>query len=128
MKTKLSNERILNDSISLGQISQKTLPVKVSYAIAKNISKIESELKTYNNERLKLIEKYASRDEKGQIKADSNGQIVFKEECQEAWNQDIKVLLSIENEIDIHKFKISELDGYTFTPNELMLIDYMIEE
>jgi len=128
MKIKLSNERIITEASRLAEISKKNLPIKVSYAIAKNISKIESELKTYNNERVKLIEKYAARDEKGQIKSDSNGQIIFKEDCQETWNQDIKALLSIENEIDIHKFNISELDGYSITPAELMLIDYMIEE
>ena len=49
---KLSNERMLTDMQKLGEISKKQLPVKVSYAIAKNIYKIENELKTYDNERM----------------------------------------------------------------------------
>lgn len=125
---KLSNEKILNDAEQLVKISQKSLPIKASYAIAKNLAKIESELKIYNKEKEKLIEKYAERDEKGNIIPDENGQIKLKIECIADWNKDIKELLAIENDIAIHKFPISALEGYDMTPAELMLIDYMIEE
>lgn len=125
---KLSNERILNDAARLAEISKKQLPVKVSYAIAKNISKIESELKIYNKEREKLIQKHAELDEKGQIKIEEDGQVVFKEGAKEQCEKDLKELLVIENEIDVHKFSIIELEGYSMTPAELMLIEYMIEE
>lgn len=125
---KLSNNKILNDMQRLREISDKQLPVKVSYAIAKNLNKIESELKTYNNEREKLINKYAEKNSDGTVRADEAGQIIFKEEYKKQWDKDINELLSIENEVDIHKFNISTLEGYSMTPAELMLIDYMIEE
>lgn len=124
---KLSNEEILTDIQKLRGLSERQLPVKVSYALAKNISKIESELKVYEKERAKLIDKYAEKDEKG-VKSDNDGQIIFKDGCKEQWDKDIKELLAIENEVDIHKFKIDILEGYSMTPSELMLIDYMIEE
>lgn len=125
---KLSNERILNDAAKLAEISQKILPVKVSYAIAKNISKIESELKIYNKEREKLIEKYSEKDESGKIKVDENNNIKIQEEHREDLNKEFKELLAIENEIDMHKFSLDALDGYSMTPAELILIEYMIEE
>lgn len=125
---KLSNEKILNDAVKLAEISQKELPVKVSYAISKNISKLESVLKIYNKEREKLIEKYSQKDEKGKTIIDENNQIKLQEEKIEDWNKDIKELLDIENEIDIHKFSINVLEGYNMTPAELRVIDYMIEE
>lgn len=125
---KLSNKRILEDVQRLGEISQKQLPVKVSYAIAKNISKIESELKIYNAEREKLIEQYSEKDIDGKIKADEKGQVIFEKEKIAEWDKDIKELLEIENEVEIHIFNIMLLDGYSMTPSELMLIDYMIEE
>ena len=125
---KLSNERILNDSTRLSSIAQKELPVKVSYAIAKNLAKLEAELKTYNTEREKLIEKYSIKDENGKTVADENNQIKLQPEQVADWNKDIKELLAIENDIDIHQFSVEELNGYSMTPAELMLIDYMIEE
>lgn len=125
---KLSNERILNDSARLAQIAQKELPIKASYAIAKNLAKLESELKTYNSERGKLIEKYSIKDENGKTVADENSQIKLQPELLPDWNKDIQELLAIENDIDIHKFSIEALNGYSMSAAELMLIDYMIEE
>ena len=50
----LTNRRIVNDANFLFNLVQKQFPVKVSYAISKNISKLERELKVYNSERQKL--------------------------------------------------------------------------
>ena len=127
-KVKLSNEQIINDANKLRAISEKQLPIKVSYALAKNIGKIESELKVYNKERNKLLDQYATKDKKGEFKFDKEGQVIFKDGCKEKWEKDIRELLEIENEIDIHKFKIDELEGYSISPRELMVIDYMIQE
>lgn len=126
---KLSNERIVNDAKALGALTEKKLPIKVSYAIAKNITKIEAELKVYNQERQKLIEKYSSKDNGGDPLIKDNS-IIIAEEFKEEWNRDFKELLAIENEFEIHKFHINELlnSSCNFTPAELMLIDYMIEE
>ncbi|MBU3195637.1 DUF1617 family protein [Clostridium algidicarnis] len=127
---KLSNERILNDAAALGSITNKELPIKVSYAIAKNISKIESELKIYNDQKQKLIDKYSEKGEDGKTLIDAENKIKIQDEYLDDWNRDIKELLAIENEVDIHKFNINELvnSNCNMTPAELMLIDYMIEE
>lgn len=125
---KLTNKKILNDAMTIGAISNKELPIKVSYALAKNISKIEKELEIYNKEREKLIEKYSVKDESGKTVIDENNQIKIQDIHLEDWNKDIKELQGIEVEIDIHRFKLEELNGYNMTPAELMAIDYMIEE
>lgn len=126
---KLSNERIVNNANILGVISQKDLPIKVSYAIAKNITKIEAELKVYNKERQKLIEKYSIKDNEGKPLIEGNS-IKIAEKYNEDWNKNINELLAMENEIDIHKFHINELinSNCNMSPTELNAIDYMIEE
>lgn len=123
---KLSNEKILTDITKLREISKRELPIKASYAIAKNLKKIEDELEIYYKEREKLIDKYAEKDENGKIKVDNNGFIIFKDK--EGWDKEIKELLAIENDIKIHTFPIDVLEGYNMSPAELMLIEYMIEE
>ena len=125
---KLTNERILNDSSRLSLISQKELPIKASYAIAKNLAKFEAELKTYNNEREKLIQKYAVKDKKGVAIPDENNQISIDPKLMADWTKDIKDLLAIENEIVIHQFSIELLAGQSMTPADVMLIEYMIED
>lgn len=125
---KLTNKKIATDSMILMGISRKELPVKVSYALAKNIAKIEKELEIYNSERQKLLDKYCVKDENGQNKIDENNQLKIQEVYLIDWEQDIKELQNIELEIDIHKFKIDELNGYNMAPSELIAIDYMIED
>ncbi|HJF35105.1 MAG TPA: DUF1617 family protein [Clostridium perfringens] len=127
---KLTNRKIVNDSNFLATLTQKQLPVKVSYAIAKNISKIENELKIYNIERQKLIDKYCVKDEEGNNVIDENNQLIIADENMTDWNNAINELLDIEVEIDIHKFNINDLmySNVEFTPSELMIIEYMIEE
>lgn len=125
---KLSNGKILNDSTKLSEIAQKQLPIKASYAIAKNIAKLEAELKIYNAEREKLIEKYSVKDDKGKTIISENNQISISPEHLADWNKDLQELLAIENEVNIHAFSIDVLDGCSMTPAELMILDYMIEE
>ena len=126
----LSNERIVNTINTLGELNNAKLPVKVAYAITKNINKINTELKAYNKEKAKLIDKYAEKDEEGKLKADEFGNVTLKEEHREDWDKDIKELLSIENEIDIHMIQLDDLLNYDYniSPAELMTIDFMIKD
>lgn len=127
---KLTNQKIVNDATALATLTQKQLPIKVSYAIAKNISKIESELKIYNSERQKLIDKYSVKDEEGNTIIDENNTLKIQVEFLEDWNRQLQELLYIEVDVDIHKFNIDDLMycNCEMTPAEFMLIDYMIEE
>ncbi|WP_286904271.1 hypothetical protein [Clostridium sp. UBA1652] len=127
---KLSNEIIVNSANALSQLSVMELPVKVSYAIAKNINKIEKELKVYNAERQKLIQKYAVKDTDGKPKIDENGTMNIQEELLEDWNKDTKELSSIENKIDIHLIKLDDLFNCScnISASILAAVEYMIEE
>ena len=127
---KLSNETIVNSADALSQLSVMELPVKVSYAIAKNINKIEKELKVYNAERQKLIQKYAVKDTDGKPKIDENGTMNIQEGFLEDWNKDTKELSAIENEIDIHLIKLDDLFNCScnISASILAAVEYMIEE
>lgn len=124
---KLSNRKILEDINALRMISQKQLPVKISYFVAKNMTKIERELKIYEKERRKLLEKYAERDEDDQFVVE-DGKIQIADI--DNWNKDIEELLDIEVDVKIHKLKLEDLlnANIDIAPGELISIDYMIEE
>ena len=130
MKLNLSNERIVNTINVLAELNNAKLPIKLAYAITKNINKINSELKAYNEEKAKLIDKYSEKDEEGKLKADEYGNVILKEEHIEDWNRDIKELLSIENEVDIHMIQLDDLlnSNYNISPAELAAIDFMIND
>lgn len=127
---KLTNRKIVNDANFLGTLTNKQLPIKVSYAIAKNVSKIEKELEIYSKEKQKLVDKYCIKDEKGNNKIDENNQLKIADENLDDWSKAINELLDIEINIDIHKFNKNDLlnSNCNMTPSEIILIDYMIEE
>ena len=124
---KMTNKEILEKVNVLGEISLRKLPVKVSYGIGKNISKVERELKHYNKERQKLIEEYCLKEDDGTLKI-TDGNYDIDPERLEYFNKEINELQEIEVEMNIHKFNIELLNGYEMSPGDLMCIDFMIEE
>ncbi|WGX77580.1 DUF1617 family protein (plasmid) [Paraclostridium bifermentans] len=128
---KLTLRRLVSDAPQMGAIANKQgLPKKISYAIAKNMAKIESELKIYNSERQKLIDKYANKDEQGNVQIDKSNNLKLKDEHIKDWNKEINELLDVEVDINIHRFSLEDLynSDCDMTPADFILIDYMIEE
>lgn len=123
---KLSNEKLANSIEVLNKITTMELPIKLSYAFSKNITKINRELEVYNKERQKLIEKYGEKDEEGKLKVKENGNINILDA--DNFNKDIKEILEIENEIDIHIIDLESINAdVNITPGDLIVIDYMFK-
>lgn len=125
---KITNKELINDIGVLRDISQKQLPVKISYAIAKNIAKVDAELKIYNKERQKLINKYSEKGKDGKPKINKNNQYNIKKECMEDWNRDVQELLSISVELDVFTFSVDLLDGFNISPAEMGVLARMVDD
>lgn len=124
---KLKNEVLVNSVGVLGKLNNAELPVKVSYRLAKNIKEMDKELKLFDEEKQKLINKHCEKDEEGKNKINENGTLNILDI--ENWNKDYKELLEIENEIKILKISIDDLSKSDFkiTAAEVTLIDYLIK-
>ena len=123
---KLSNERLVNSVGVLSKLTNLELPIKLSYAFSKNITKIDAELKAYNIEREKLLNKYGEKDEEGKLKLSEKGEVNILD--MENFNKEIAELLQCESEIDIHLIDLESINtDIKITPGELMIIDYMFK-
>lgn len=123
---KLSNEKLVNSIGVLSKLTNMELPIKLSYTFSKNITKINRELTAYNKERGKLIEKYGEKDKEGNLKTKEDGTINILDT--ESFNNDLKEILEIETEIDIHVIDLDTINtDINITPGELMVIDYMFK-
>ena len=103
---KITNREIQSKVQILQTITQRQLPVKASYAIAKNIITINRELKIFESEKMKIINEYAIKDESGKPKIEVNVYKIIvgkEEEC------DLKIneLLDIEVDVEIRTFNIN---------------------
>ena len=105
---KLSNERLVNSVGVLSKLTNLELPIKLSYAFSKNITKIDAELKAYNMEREKLLNKYGEKDEEGKLKLSEKGEVNILD--RENFNKDVAELLKCESEIDIHLIDLESID------------------
>lgn len=123
---KLSNEQLVNSIGVLSKLTNMELPIKLSYAFSKNITKIDRELTAYNKERQKLIEKYGEKDKEGKLKTKEDGTINILDI--DSFNKDLKEILEIETEVDIHLIDLDKVNvDINITPGEIMLVDYMFE-
>jgi hypothetical protein len=123
---KLSNEKLANSINVLSKLINMELAIKLSYAISKNITKIDRELEVYNKERQRLIGKYGEKDEEGKLKVKEDGNINIIDV--DNFNKDIKEILEIETDIDIHVIDLDSVnEDIKITPGELIVIDYMFK-
>jgi sulfatase maturation enzyme AslB (radical SAM superfamily) len=125
MKNK--NEVLVNSIGVLSKLNNEELPVKISYKLAKNIKEIDDTLKVFNDEKQKLINKYAEKDENEANKIAEDGTVNIVDSI--GWNKDYKELIDIEVELKIDKINIDEFakTDIKITPAELNLIDYLIK-
>ena len=124
---KLTNKEIVNSIEALKNLSTKELNVKTSFKIAKNIKTIDEISNIFIEEKRKLVSKYGIKDDKGNLKLDDNGVAEIAKENLSEWNRSYEELLEIENNIEIEKIKLSDLD-VRVSAQELLAIEYMLEE
>ena len=120
--------KLTNNVIAtLKNLSGKELDVKTSFKIAKNIKVIDEISNIFVEEKRKLVSKYGTKDKDGNLKVDDYGVAEIDKDNLEEWNRSYAELLEIENDIDIEKIKLSDLD-IKVSPQELLAVEYMIEE
>lgn len=128
---KISNRQLIKIFNGIPVVRKKQLPVKIGFAINKNIGAMEGAAEAYTAEQRKILDKYCEKDEFGQFKTDGDEYVLTD---RKAYGEEMRELLGIENEIQIHTVSMDEIekcDSEKFdalTPDELSLMEFMIEE
>ena len=105
------------------------LPLKGAYKINKIRKAVEKESEFYSEEFQKIINKYAKKDDDGNIIFSENGeQIMIQDGKAEECNQAVMELQKLEAEIDNCNLKIEDLgEELECTPYELEALMPFIE-
>lgn len=130
---KITNRQVIEfiNSVSANKLASKRLPVKVAYAISRNLDKMNNIITSYETARKTLLDQYAEKDEEGKAKV-KDGNYVIQEDQKQAFSEEMKELLEVENEIDLHTINMDEVekcdtDKYdSLTTADLMTLDIMI--
>lgn len=130
---KITNRKVIEfiNSVSANKLASKRLPVKVAYAISRNLDKMNNIITSYETARKTLLDQYAEKDEEGKAKV-KDGNYVIQEDQKQAFSDEMKELLEVENEIDLHTINMDEVekcdtDKYdSLTTADLITLDIMI--
>lgn len=106
------------------------LPSIVAYRIARNVKAIDKELEIYNEQRKKLLEEKANKDENGEpiMKDGPNGNYYdIPNDLMEQFNKELDGLQKETVDIDIKKVTIQEIDNAQLSAFQLNALEYMID-
>lgn len=119
----LTNKEIANIYPVLFELknSGKAFPVKVAYAIVRNLKTLRAIAEDIDSLRISILEKY------GRLQEGDNTYLILPE------NKDIAIkelneLDDVENDIKIYTIKLEQLDGYDLTVEEMEALDFMLED
>lgn len=126
MNKKFSNAEIYSHSTALiklfGNDNQNYFSAKINFIIQKNKNTLLDKAIEIEQARLEIIQKY------GHLNEEDSNQFVIPPEKVEIVNQELADLLSIEQELNILTIKIDDLDKVEFTPAQMEVLMFMIEE
>lgn len=126
-------KEMIHQMDGLTRQASKIYTAKLGYAISKNIKTFQEVIKEYDENRIKICERYAEKEEDGKVRIE-NDKYVFTEENEKIVNEECADLQDVDQKISIMKVPFSELerceaDRYDMPSvadvNDLM---FMIEE
>lgn len=109
-------------------LSNKSLRGRVAFKVARLLKKLEAELTTFNDTRMKLIESYAKKDENGNYVTNDKNEYQFDQDNANKFVEEINKLLLEELDIDANPILVNEIEDLDFTPAEMALLEPFIEE
>lgn len=118
---KLTNHQIYSYATNLVAFNvDGKLPVKINFFLQKNIQQIIALAQEIDEAKFLIGKQYGEEKESG-------GYSILPENLKIA-SQEMEDLYSLEQDVNIHIFKLDDFDGIELTTKQLSAIMFMIEE
>lgn len=118
MKVTLS--QVLGSIEVIKSMTKVDLPVKTGYKVVTLTKEIENKLKTFEMNRVELIQKYGRENERGVFSV--------SDEDKDSFNADYQSLMNTEIELECDKFALDAFpDSFRLTPTQLNTIEWLID-
>lgn len=126
---KITGDNIVEYTKTLSKLKDEKLPIRISVAIAYNLTMLEPIYNIISNSLISLANEYGKRDENGNVVRNGDNVILQEDKIQEA-NEKVKLLNSEEFELkDLKKIKMDDLyQVQALSPRDIMALTFMIEE
>lgn len=119
----LKNQKIYEHAQNLSVFNNcnMKMPVRINFYLQKNIQTVTRAAEEIEHARLSLAAQY------GIVNETQTGYDIPNENIP-IINKELNDLFSLEQELNIHQFKLADFDGIELTYQELSAIMFMIEE
>ena len=118
----LTNQQIYDYASMLSMFNiEGKLPVRINFFLQKNIQTLAAAGHEIDEARLNIAREF------GELNADGTQYIVPPEKMAAA-NKELNDLFNLEQDLNIHIFKLDDFDGIELTYRQLSSIMFMIEE
>lgn len=104
------------------------MPFKLSLILAKNIAMLEKEYEFYIEREREFAFKYLQTDENGQFIQEQANVFKIKEDLEQECREARMELNKFESEVALRKIPVSLIENMEFTPNQLAVLEILIEE
>ena len=127
---KVTIKEILEGQDTLQKLSHQPLPGRAAFQIGRLLKKLEEVLASYNEVRVKLIEKYAKKNEDGTFEVNDNNEYQFTTENMQAYVSEINSVIADEVEVEARPINFKDIENLEFTAAEMTFLEpfLMFEE
>ena len=120
---------IVNSVPVFEQVVGQEINGRLAFKVARLVRELDKELKLFHEERTKLIQHYAEKDENGEIKVDENSNAMIPDDSIMECNQKIQELLDTTIEVNADKIPMELLDMLSISPQQALYIEsFLCEE
>ena len=126
----ITNRQLFDGAAAIRELTGKDLPIKLSYKLSKIAKTMEPMVAVIDDLRKKLIEKYAAKDDEGNLArpdGDVNQGLVTLADAA-SFNKDFNEVLDETTEIEVEQIQLGTLGDITVTPATLIALDWLIIE
>ena len=113
---------LLNSASVLQRLTTIDFKAKTSWQLYKLISAAEKEIGTFQDTRMKVVQKYAEKDENGEMIVNENEYKIADGQI-EAFTNEINELLMSEVELNVSPIPLEDLDAADFKPTEMVIME-----
>ena len=118
---------LLNSTDVLQKLAGKELKAKLAWQVGRMLKEAEKEIQSFNETRMQLINKYGSKDEKGELVMDENNNCKIEPESINNFSNELNELIASEIEINAHKIRIDDIENINFTPSEMAQLEPFVD-
>ena len=123
---KIPLKRIMNPEFSNAylKLMKSQVPVSAAYKLRKIASTIVEAQDMYDSMRRELLEKYGSKNKKGELIVDDSGNVKMTAAQREQFNKAHEELLNVE--VECGSIEVKELGNINMSAHELILLEHII--